>query len=124
MGSTFAGLTLFNSGPHRFIVGRLGRLTRGPFLTPLGLPFTTDEGVREVLILQTGRLVATTDAALWVLVDAIQAAAELPTTGTLVDHHGRAWTTMTLIRFQPAEQIDRGRTVSLGYEARYLRFGP
>lgn len=124
MGSTFAGLTLFNSGPHRFIVGRLGRLTRGPFATPLDLPFTSDEGVREMLILQTGRLVAVTDAALWALVDAIQVAAELPTTGTLVDHHGRTWTTMTLIRVQPADRIDRGRTVSLSYEARYLRFGP
>ena len=123
MGSTFAGLSLFDSGPHRFVVGRLGRLTRGPFRTPLDLPVTTDEGVREVLVIQTGRLVAATNAALWQLVDAIQTQSELPLTGTLVDHHGRVWLNMTLFRFQPGEQIDRGRKVSLEYEARYLQFG-
>ena len=123
MASTFAGFSLFDSGPHRFIVGRLGRLTRGPFSTPTEDPFTTDEAVREVVIVQTGRLVASTNAALWALVDAIKSHAELPRTGTLVDHHGRSWTGMTLHRFDPADRVDRGREYSLGYRVMYLKFG-
>lgn len=123
MASTFAGFALFNSGPHRFIVGRRGRLTRAPFSTPTEDPFTTDEGVRELAILQTGRLVASSGAALWSLVDAITAHVELPRTGTLVDHHGRSWSNLTLYRFDPADRVDRGRDISLAYRALYLRFG-
>lgn len=123
MSSTFAGKSLFNSGPHRFIVGRLGRLTRGPFQTPLDLPYTTDEGTRELVILQQGRLVAATNAALWSQIDLIQIEAEATTTGTLIDHHGESWTGLTLIRFEPIKWIDRGRQFSLAYEAIYLRFG-
>lgn len=123
MASTFAGFSLFDSGPHRFIVGRIGRLTRAPFSTPTEDPFTTDEAARELAILQTGRLVASTNAALWALVDAIKSHAELPRTGTLVDHHGRSWTGMTLYRFDPADRIDRGREYSLSYRAVYLKFG-
>ncbi len=122
MASTFAGFSLFNSGPHRFIVGRVGRLTRGPFATPTDDPFTTDEAVRELAIVQTGRLVASSNAALWTLIDAIRTQAELPRTGTLVDHHGRSWTSMTLHRFDPADRIDRGRDYTLAYRALYLRF--
>ena len=124
MASTFAGKSLFNSGPHRFIIGRVGRLTRGPFQTPLDLPYTTDEGVRELVVLQRGRLVATTNLSLWSKIDLIQTEAEAITTGTLIDHHGRSWTDMTLIRFEPSGWIDRGRMFTLAYEAIYLRFGP
>jgi len=77
MASTFAGLSLFNSGPHRFAVGRTGRLVRGPFQTALELPYSTDEGPAELAIVQTGRLVASTSSALWALVDAARAQAEL-----------------------------------------------
>lgn len=123
MSSTFANLALFNSGPHRFIVGRLGRFTRGPFSTFLELPHTTDDAKRELVITQNGRLAASTNAALWSLADAVQAEAELPRNGTLIDHHGRPWTNMTLISFRPADRIDRGRVYSLAYRATYLRFG-
>lgn len=123
MASSFAGFSLFNSGPHRFIVGRLGRLTRGPFETPTEDPFTTDEGPRELAIIQTGRLIAPTTSALWTLVEAIRSHVELPRVGTLTDHHGRQWTNLTLYRFDPDDRIDRGREVSLRYRALYLRFG-
>jgi hypothetical protein len=123
MGSTFGGVAYFNSGPHRFVVRRLGRLVQGPFETALDLPYSTDRGPAEVAVVQTGRLVAATNAALWTLIDAIQARAELLTTGTLVDHHGRSWTTMRMIRFAPADRIDRGRVFSLRYRVDYLRFG-
>ena len=124
MASTFAGKSLFNSGPHRFIIGRIGRLTRGPFSTPLDLPFTTDEETRELFIVQRGRLTSITNASLWTKIDLIQTEAEAITSGTLIDHHGRSWTDMTFIRFEPSKWIDRGRMFSLAYEALYIRFGP
>lgn len=124
MSSTFAGKNLFNSGPHRFITGRMGRLTRGPFSTPLDLPYTTDEEVRELFVVQHGRLVATSNQSLWTKIDLIQTEAEAITTGSLIDHHGHTWTGMTFIRFEPSKWIDRGRTFSLAYEALYIRFGP
>lgn len=123
MGSSIGGQVLFNSGPHRFTVGRMGRLTRGPFSTPLDDPFTTDEGVRELLIIQSGRLVAASESLLWSQVDAIKAQAELPRNGALVDNSGRSWANMTLVRFEPDDRVDRGREFSLGYTALYLRFG-
>lgn len=122
MASAFAGLSLFNSGPHRFVFGPVGRLVRPPFATALELPYSVDEGPRELAVLQTGRLVASSTSLLWALADAIQAQAELPRTGTLVDHHGRSWSNLTLWRFQPLTPVDRGRTVSLAYTVRYLRF--
>lgn len=124
MSSTYAGKSLFNSGPHRFIIGRIGRLTRGPFSTPLDFPYTTDEDKRELFIVQQGRLAATSNTSLWTKIDLIQTEAEAITTGTLIDHQGRSWTDMTLIRFTPSTWIDRGRTFSLAYEALYIRFGP
>ena len=121
MASSFGSLTLFNSGPHRFTVGRLGRLTRGPFVGSNQNPWTTDEGPRELIIFQTGRLVAADDSAMWALVDGIRAEAESTGTRTLTDHHGRIWTGMQMILFDMDEQFDRGRVVSLAYEVRYLR---
>ncbi len=123
MASTIGGQALFNSGPHRFTVGRIGRLTRGPFQTPLDNPFTSNEGVRELLLVQTGRLVAASEAALWTLVDTIKTQVELPRNGILVDNSGRNWTNMTLFRFDADDRVDRGREFSLGYAALYLRFG-
>lgn len=124
MASTFAGLSLFNSGPHRFAMGGLGRLLIGPLRSPTFEDHTTDAGAPlEVRVMQRGRLIAATPAALWTLVDAIKTHAELPRTGTLVDHHGRSWTSMTLIRFEPTGPMDRGRTCSIPYVAEYLRFG-
>lgn len=119
MASTFAGFTLFNSGPHRFALIALGRHYLAPDAGINSQPTTWDRNKLEVTIRQTGRLIAATDAAMWTLVDAIRTQAELPRTGTLTDHHGRSWAGMTLLRFTPADRIDRGRVVSLGYEALY-----
>lgn len=123
MTSTFGGIAYFNSGPHRFVVERLGRLVQGPFETGLDLAFSTDRGPKELAMLQTGRLIAPTNAALWTLIDAIQSRCEGTLAGTLVDHHGRAWTGLRMIAFQPEDRIDRGRVYSLAYRVRYLRFG-
>lgn len=123
MASTFASLSLFNSGPHRFILGKLGRYTRGPFQTPAELPFTSNDALRELSIIQSGRLIAATNAELWTLIDAVQLRAEQGLVGTLVDHQGKQWTNLTLHNFQPERRIDRGRSFSVRYRCDYLRFG-
>ena len=123
MASTFAGFALFNSGPHRFAPGRLGRLVRGPFQTALELPYSVDEGVLELVIVQTGRLVAASNGALWALVDAVRTRVEAPTTGTLVDHSGRSWAGLTLYRLELEDRVDKGRVWSVGYRVVYLKFG-
>jgi len=124
MASTFAGLSLFDSGPHRFIEARSGRIVSGPFFSPTSgaFPYSIDEGKRELAVIQTGRLAAATNAALWALIDAIRVQAELPRKGTLIDHHGRSWPNMTMIAFRPGTRIDRGRLFCLAYTVSYLRF--
>jgi len=119
MASTFAGFSLYNSGPHRFWIDAVGRHFIGPDAGVNSQPTTWDRNKAEITVRQRGRLIAATDTALWVLVDAIKSNAELPRLGTLVDHRGRSWTNMTLLRFDPDDRIDRGRVVSLAYECLY-----
>lgn len=123
MASTFGGVAYFNSGPHRFVIKRIGRLVQGPFQTALDLPYSTDRGPAEVAVVQIGRLTAATNAALWAIIDSIQTRAENTTAATLIDHHGRQWTNMRLIAFTMESRIDRGRVYSVRYRADYLRFG-
>lgn len=123
MASTFAGLSLFGSGPHRFAVGSLGRHFLEPDRGINSAPTTWDREQAELTIYQRGRLAAASDATLMALVDAIRAEAELPRTGTLVDHHGRSWTNLTMLRFEMEDRIDRGRVVSVGYSVMYREIG-
>ncbi len=120
MASTFAGLALYNSGPHRFVIRSVGRLFLPAFVIDELQTDTAVFGPRELAIIQTGRLVATTDAALWSQVDLIRQHAEAALTGDLVEGSGRTWMDMTLLRFQPDDRVDRGRDVSLGYRADYI----
>lgn len=122
MASTFNGQGYFNSGPHRFIIGRVGRVIAAPLGGSNPLPEWDDLGRAQLVIDQRGRLVAATTAALWTLIDAIRTATELPTTGTLIDHQGRSWPTMTLSRLQLEDRIDRGRQASVGYTALYIKY--
>lgn len=124
MSSSFKGLDLFGSGPHRFSMAE-----QGLYVVPMrafgdpGVPGSAAFGDVELEVLVRGRLSAASDSALWQLRDAIVAQATDPATaGTLVDHHGRSWASMTLIEFVEADRTDRGRVVSVGYEARFRRF--
>ncbi len=119
MSSTFAGFALFDSGPHRFGIGTLGRHYLGPDRGINTSPTTFDREKAELSIFQRGRLLAASDSALMALIDAIRGHAELPRTGTLVDHHGRSWPNMTMLTFEPEDRIDRGRVVSVGYVVLY-----
>lgn len=119
--SSFAGQMLFNSGPHRFIIRPVGML----FVPPLTFdPIQTTTDVitaLELSIMQTGRLIGASESDLWSQIDAIRSAAESQLTGTLTDNNGVTWAGMTLLRFAPADRVDRGRTISLVYEATYIR---
>jgi len=127
MASTYAGLGLFNSGPHRFqedVRGYLA-LSNGLVLGAPGIPGTILTGRLERTVLVKGRLVASSEAGLWTLRDAI-AAVFTPAPGTpglLIDHAGRQWTDMTFVRFDPADRVDRGRVWSLRYEAKFVAVG-
>jgi hypothetical protein len=70
---------------------------------------------------QSGRLIASTDADLVAQINAIKSAGEGQLTGALVDNAGQVWTNMTFLTFRPADAIDRGRVISLAYTADYIR---
>lgn len=122
MAATFMDEELFESGPYRFslepvgtlVVPRLasGSLTAGSLLL----------GGLEVAVVVRGRLVATDDAELDLALGPILAKAEHPApTGKLVDFYGREYDGMKLVRVELGDRIDRGASVSLSYEARFLR---
>jgi len=119
MASTFAGLSLFDSGPHRFSIRGVGRHWLDPDQGQNSAAQTWDRAVRELQVEQRGRLIGADEADLWSQVDAIRAQAELPRTGTLVDHSGRSWPGLTMLRFEPEDRVDRGRVVSVGYRVVY-----
>ena len=125
MPATFAGLSLFSSGPHRIVPTRFGKIWLPPYtgnINPNG--YTNYYERREPKLIQTGRLIAETHAALITLVNAIRTQAEIPKTGTLVEANGTSWSNMTLLQIQLDDRVDRGRKYSVGYELTYVDLNP
>ena len=90
MSSSFKGHNLFGSGAHRFMMARQGELA--PLNLSIGVFDANSSalGLVELEVHVRGRLVASSESALWALRDAVTA--ELihpPTPGTLADLHGR-----------------------------------
>jgi hypothetical protein len=127
MPSSFAGLPLFSSGPHRFQEDARGYLALPSSLVlgAPGIPGTLITGRLETTVRVTGRLVASSEAGLWSLRDAITALfTPIPATpGLLIDHHARQWPEMTFVRFDPTDRVDRARVWSLRYTATFVRIG-
>jgi hypothetical protein len=123
MPSSYKSLDLFGSGPHRFAVARQGQALQSDlFAVPPG-PGTSYLGLVELQITVTGRLIAASDTALWAVRDAIaDQLLEAPAPGTLIDLHGREWEGMSFVGFTAADRTDRGRVVSMGYEAKFVKF--
>ncbi|MCC7387775.1 MAG: hypothetical protein IT431_03305 [Phycisphaerales bacterium] len=118
MASSFKGADLFGSGPHRFGQGRQGQVMLSWIALGTVQPGTVAIGLTELDVTVTGRLVASGEAALWALREAVAAELEeSPTPGTLVDHHGRSWAGMSFIDFREGDRTDRGRVWSIAYEA-------
>ena len=123
MASSYKGKDLFGSGPHRFRVGRQGQVT----VSDLSLGgFSADSfavGPRELEIVVRGRLVASSEAALWALRDVVVAElVDPPEAGILLDTAGRSWSGMSFIAFDEDDRTDRGRAWSVGYRAVFRRF--
>ncbi|MEZ6242778.1 MAG: hypothetical protein R3B57_07015 [Phycisphaerales bacterium] len=127
MASSFKGVNLFGSGPHRFAMAGQG-------MRAISLAAVADDptvegsawfGDLELEVHVRGRLVAASESALWTLRDAITAQADsdnTPVPGTLIDLHGRTWTSMSLYRYEEAGSVDRGRVWSVGYLCRFRQF--
>lgn len=124
--SSFRGLDLFGSGPHRFVVPE-----RALVVIPLWVIGSTgyDDatgsvvlGERELIVEVRGRLVAADEAGLWALRAAVAGEADTPqTTGALVDYDARSWADMTLVKYEETGPLDRGRVWSVGYRATFRR---
>ena len=110
MASFFNSLGLFNSGPHRFGHRAIGELVvPNAALNPV-VPGSIAAGPLELVVVVSGRLVASSESALWTLRDAVAAQlTDPPVTATLVDHHGRTWNDMSFVRFEPLEPGGGGR---------------
>lgn len=123
MGSSFKTNDLFGSGPHRFAVGRLGQFVVSDFAIGSWTSGSVYMGLRELDVSVTGRLVAADEAGLWTLRDAIEAELlDPPAPGTLIDLHGRTWNDMSFISFVAADQTDRGRVISIAFQAVFRDF--
>ncbi len=122
MSSSFNGDDLFGSGPHRFRVGRQGYLVLPDDSASVPTTRNVVYGIFELQVFVVGRLVAASESGLWTLRDAVQASLDAFLIGDLVDLHGRTWAEMVFTRVEWGEQVDRGRTVSVPYEARFHRF--
>lgn len=116
--SSYKGLNLFGSGPHRFHAGPRGQLLTQDFYFGGSGGGSTAQGLTDWDIVVKGRLTASSEAALWTLRDAIltQLAAGL-TAGTLADNHARSWTDMSFVRYEEGDRTDRGRVRSVAYTA-------
>ena len=121
--SSYKGLDLFGSGPHRFVEQRRGLLLEVQYFVGGGPNGTIPIEEYEPSVMVAGRLVATTESALWALRDAILAQVFMPPqSGDLVEDSGRTWTEMNLVRFAVTGPTDRGRAYSVAYEATFLDY--
>lgn len=125
MSSTFMGIGLFNSGPHRFSLGAQGEYVLVNARINPTQAGSTPIGPLELTVHVQGRLQAGSESALWALRDAVTAQLTDPVqTGTLVDHGGRAWGMMSFVGYVENDRTDRGRVWSIGYAATFVRFLP
>ena len=123
MSSSFKSLDLFGSGPHRFAVARQGQALESELFQSPPNSGTRYLGPVELQVIVIGRLISSDEAGLWTLRDAITAQLlDPPSPGALVDLHGRSWADMSFVGFIAADRTDRGRQVSLSYEARFIKF--
>ncbi len=123
MSSSFKGLDLFGSGPHRFSTAKRGQLVVSHLALGVFDAASAPLGLLELDVIVKGRLVAPGESALWALRDAVTAQLlHPPVPGTLIDHHGRAWSGMSFVAFTEADRVDRGRAWSVGYTALFRRF--
>jgi hypothetical protein len=120
--SSYKTLPLFASGPHRFATLRQGHLVTPDFFNSGFGGGSTPQGLVDLTVTVTGRLIAQTESGLRALRDAITSQLEeVPTPGTLIDEHGHEYEEMKLVGYQEDPAIDRGRVRSVRYVATFMR---
>lgn len=122
MGSSFKGVDLFGSGPHRFMSGREGEQVVASYLLGGSDAGGVAIGLVDVEVKVRGRLVASSESSLWEKREALRSMiSHPPEPGPLIDGRGRQWDDMSFVGFIPEDRTDRGRVVSLGYECIFRR---
>ena len=115
--SSFNGLNLFGSGPHRFYHGKRGQLLTLDLFNGGSDGGSTANGLIDFEVLVRGRLVASSESALTALRDAIIAQVQnSPVVGVLIDTQGRTFSGMSLVAYSERGRRDRGRVFSVRYE--------
>ena len=124
MPSSFNSTDLFNSGPHRFILGPEGdQVIPNSAIAPTN-PGTQAIGPLDGTVLVRGRLVADSDEGLWTLIKAIEdQLTDPPTAADIIDSHDHTFKSMSFVSFTPLAPFDRGRTISVPYQALFTHFG-
>ncbi len=123
MASSFDGAAIFGSGPRRFMEEKIGEYVLLNRATDPFLAGSSPIGPLELRVTVTGRLVAATNVALRTIRDAIEdKLTDPPTSGTLVDENGHSYSGMSFVDFEVSGPTDHGRTVSVGYTARFIKF--
>lgn len=123
--SSFQGVDLFGSGPHRTVLG-----TRKQQVVALAAivqqpdePGSVSTGDRDWEIVIRGRLVSETAAGLWTLQQAVIARAGFDAgEGRLIDTLGRVWDGVRLVEYEEEERVLPGRVWSVGYTATFRNF--
>lgn len=123
MPAHFKSLPLFSSGPARFSVMSQGLVVLSNLSLGTTDPNTFPIGPRELDVVVTGRLVASSESALWTLREALTAQITYPPEpGLLEDSRGKQWANMSFIRIDWDTRTDHGRTHSISYAATFRRF--
>jgi hypothetical protein len=121
--SSYNNIDLFGSGPHRTLLGRRTQLITLDFFEGQTGGGSTPQGLQDWDVVIRGRLIATSEAGLNALRDAILAQLQqVPVSATLVDSRGNSWTGMSLITFSERGRRDRGRVFSVRYDAVFRKF--
>ena len=120
--SSFDGVDLFGSGPHRASRDRLGQLVVSDFafggIGPDGYPV----GLREPVIVVTGRLVGASEAGLRAVRAAVEAKlTDPPQEGDLVTPDGHTYAGYSFVEYDESV-VDRGRVWSVFYRAVFRKF--
>ena len=120
--STYKGLDLFGSGPHRFAEGPHAQALASELFLPTPGPGTRYLGLVELEVTVRGRLVGGSEKDLQDALDSIAAQVIHPPAPGTLDSDQRSWDDLSFVAFTPADRTDRGRTHSLAYTARFLKF--
>jgi hypothetical protein len=116
----FDGQNLFDSGPSRLEIGGVGlRHASQPAIEGAGVRLAS-QGTRGRSIIQRGTLRADTPETLTMLRQAIEAKVD-GQSYTLLDAHGRSWTNVVMLQFEPSPVERLGPRWKLDYRIEYLQ---